>query len=69
VKADLEAYGGAAAVAADRAGQTQKRRITEHLARVFHDVLSGPIDLNLIDEAGAAPEDRTVVLVNPVAVD
>lgn len=40
IKADLEGYGGDQAIAADAAGQTQKVRITDHLARVIHHELA-----------------------------
>ena len=35
VKSDLKAFGGSRAMAADRAGQTQKVRIIDHLVRVM----------------------------------
>ncbi|MHA6323461.1 DUF6778 family protein [Roseivivax sp. CAU 1753] len=35
VKADLKAYGGSSAIAADARGETQKVRITEHLRQTF----------------------------------
>ncbi|MDC0343441.1 hypothetical protein OAN15_00170 [bacterium] len=35
IRADLEAFGGAKAIEADRVGQTQKVRITDHLAIVM----------------------------------
>ena len=42
VEADLEAYGGATAVAAEALGDTQKRRITAHIARVIQTELRQP---------------------------
>jgi len=39
VIADLKAFGGAKAVKADRVGQTQKARITQHLAGTMQQVL------------------------------
>ncbi|SIS90703.1 hypothetical protein SAMN05421759_10619 [Roseivivax lentus] len=42
VRADLKAYGGAAAIAADAAGQTQRVRITGHLAQTFLEELTAP---------------------------
>ncbi len=42
IKADLNAYGGQAAISADQRGQTQKVRITDHLARVIRAELSDP---------------------------
>lgn len=42
VRADLAAFGGAAAIAADHAGQGQKVRVTDHLASVFAAELTGP---------------------------
>lgn len=42
VKADLKAFGGAKAIAAERAGQTQKVRITNHLAGVIRKELNDP---------------------------
>ncbi len=40
VEADLNAFGGRAALAAERRGQTQKARITAHLAQVIQDELT-----------------------------
>ncbi|MBW6417336.1 DUF6778 family protein [Celeribacter sp. PS-C1] len=45
VNATFDAFGGDAAVAADRAGITQKQRIGEHLAGVILSELSKPIAL------------------------
>lgn len=45
VKADLNAFGGQAAIAADARGDTQKKRVTEHLISVIRTEL----------EAAAAP--------------
>lgn len=42
VQADLEAFGGQKAIAADMAGQTQKVRITNHLSKVLVEELSKP---------------------------
>lgn len=42
VQADLEGYGGERAIAADAAGQTQKVRITDHLAEVAKVELTDP---------------------------
>lgn len=42
VEANLKANGGQRAIMADRKGQTQKVRITGHLAAVLQDVLSTP---------------------------
>lgn len=42
IRADLKAYGGQAAVNADARGDTQKKRITEHLASVIRAELSAP---------------------------
>jgi hypothetical protein len=42
VRADLEAYGGDAAIRAEAAGQTQKVRIRDHLARVIVEELTQP---------------------------
>jgi hypothetical protein len=42
VRADLEAFGGEQAIAADAAGQTQKVRITDHLANVIQRELTDP---------------------------
>lgn len=42
VKADLKAYGGARAIAAEREGITQKYRITNHLAEVIRRELGDP---------------------------
>lgn len=42
VKADLKAYGGDAALRAERAGQTQKVRITAHLAEVLRQEFTEP---------------------------
>ncbi len=43
VSADLNAFGGEQAIAADRAGQTQKVRVTDHLARVIRQQLGDPV--------------------------
>jgi len=40
VQADLEAFGGKKAIKADSVGQTQKVRITDHLAHVIHQELT-----------------------------
>lgn len=40
VRADIEAYGGQKAIQADAQGQTQKVRITDHLARVLVEELT-----------------------------
>lgn len=40
IKADLKGFGGEAAIQAERAGQTQKVRITDHLSRVIVQQLS-----------------------------
>lgn len=42
VKADLPAFGGDKAIEAERAGQTQKVRISDHLARVIRQELGYP---------------------------
>jgi len=42
VKADLDGFGGQQAIEADRAGNTQKMRITNHLAEVFRQELVKP---------------------------
>ncbi|MEQ8401499.1 MAG: hypothetical protein RH978_10895 [Roseitalea porphyridii] len=42
VKADFKGFGGKAAKAAERAGQTQKVRITDHLAGVIRQQLTDP---------------------------
>ncbi len=42
IKADLKGFGGQAAIAADQRGQTQKVRITAHLAKVIRAELSDP---------------------------
>lgn len=42
VRADLKAYGGQRAIDAERQGQTQKVRITDHLARVIREELQEP---------------------------
>ncbi len=42
VQADLKAYGGQAAIAADQRGETQKVRITDHLAEVIRAELTLP---------------------------
>ena len=42
IQADLRALGGLEAIAADGQGQTQKVRITNHLARVIQDELTKP---------------------------
>lgn len=42
VKADFRALGGAAAIAAERKGLTQKVRITRHLAKVIREELTDP---------------------------
>ena len=42
VKADFRALGGQAAVRAEQAGLTQKKRITEHLAKVIRTELTSP---------------------------
>ena len=42
IKANLRGFGGQAAIEADRIGQTQKVRITDHLANVIRQELSGP---------------------------
>ncbi|SLN12963.1 hypothetical protein PSA7680_00231 [Pseudoruegeria aquimaris] len=42
VSADLDGYGGQRAIEAERAGQTQKVRITDHLAREIQRQLSVP---------------------------
>ena len=41
IEADLNAFGGQKAILADRRGQTQKVRITGHLANVIREALSG----------------------------
>lgn len=41
IEADLKAFGGQKAILADRRGQTQKVRITGHLANVIKEALSG----------------------------
>jgi len=43
IEADLKAFGGQKAILADRRGQTQKVRITGHLANVIRETLSGQI--------------------------
>lgn len=42
VRADLKAFGGIAAIRAEQAGQTQKVRITEHLAEVLRQEFMEP---------------------------
>ena len=42
VKADFHALGGAVALAAEAKGQTQKVRITDHLAEAIHEELTRP---------------------------
>ncbi|WP_101066102.1 DUF6778 family protein [Roseovarius salinarum] len=42
IKADLKAFGGARAIRAERAGITQKARITEHLSDVIRTELTDP---------------------------
>ncbi len=42
IEADLQAFGGALALAAEAKGQTQKVRITNHLAEVIRQELSEP---------------------------
>lgn len=42
IKADLKAFGGSQAIAAEQRGQTQKVRITGHLARVIATELNDP---------------------------
>lgn len=42
VKADLDGFGGQQAIEADRAGNTQKVRITNHLAEVFRQEMIKP---------------------------
>ena len=42
VVADLDGFGGDAAIEAERIGQTQKVRITDHLARVLREEVSLP---------------------------
>ncbi len=42
IRADLEAFGGERALEAERLGQTQKVRITDHLARVIRAELTSP---------------------------
>ncbi len=48
IKADFDAVGGAAAVAAEARGNTQKVRITQHLAWVIQQELTGG---NFVTEA------------------
>lgn len=43
IKADLKGYGGQKATMAEARGETQKKRITEHLTRVIREELSGGI--------------------------
>jgi len=43
IKADLKGYGGQQATMAEARGETQKKRITEHLTRVIREELSGGI--------------------------
>lgn len=43
VKADLEAYGGYRALEAERAGATQKMRISQHLGQVIQQELTRPL--------------------------
>ncbi|TCO70369.1 DUF6778 family protein [Rhodovulum euryhalinum] len=46
IRADLPAYTGMDAIRAERRGETQKKRITDHLARVFAGWLgAGPDDV------------------------
>ena len=42
VKADLKGFGGQRAINAEQQGQTQKVRITDHLAQVIQDELRQP---------------------------
>lgn len=42
IEADLEAYGGAKAIYHENHGITQKVRITDHMAKVFHKELTDP---------------------------
>jgi hypothetical protein len=43
IKSDLKGFGGNAAVIAERMGQTQKVRITDHLAKVLNQELARPV--------------------------
>ncbi|MCT8160756.1 DUF6778 family protein [Pseudoruegeria sp. SHC-113] len=43
ISADLDGFGGQRAIEAERAGQTQKVRITDHLSRELQRQLSGPV--------------------------
>lgn len=43
IEADLKAFGGQKAILADRRGQTQKVRITGHLANVINKALTEPV--------------------------
>jgi hypothetical protein len=43
VAADLDAYGGDVALQAERAGQTQRVRVTDHLSRVIQQQLGDPV--------------------------
>ncbi len=43
IKADLKAYGGQDAIAADARGETQKLRITQHLANVIRAEIAGGV--------------------------
>ena len=42
IRADLKAFGGYQAIAAEQRGETQKFRITEHLARVIRAEITDP---------------------------
>lgn len=44
IKSDLKGFGGNAAVIAERMGQTQKVRITDHLARILSEEVARPIE-------------------------
>jgi hypothetical protein len=61
IRADLKAYGGAKAIAAEQQGMTQKRRITRHLVNVIRSELQQP---------GSAPAGVTELVagleVNPI---
>ncbi|MGH1330566.1 MAG: DUF6778 family protein [Paracoccaceae bacterium] len=45
IKSDLKGFGGNAAVIAERMGQTQKVRITDHLARILSEELGRPAEI------------------------
>lgn len=53
INGDLAALGGYAALAADNEGQTQKVRITAHLASLFYRELSGQTGTGFVSETAS----------------